>query len=113
MPNWCFNKIRITGNNIYQIKDLLRDHKSKVFSLTRVIHVPESDPNQTRIDKWGTKWDTSDDRIVLENKEEIEYIFDTAWSPPIPVIEALRKQFPKLYISAFFDEPAMEEAGYY
>ena len=64
---------------------------------------------------WGTKWnsyyceDHSDDCNLV-------YTFSTAWSPPEPVIEALRKIYTEdmgVSITAWFDEPAMEIGGYY
>lgn len=66
------------------------------------------------ITNWGTKWNSYDSEIVdHEIGERIEYTFDTAWGPPMAVIEALREQCPDFNISAFYDEPMMEAAGYY
>jgi hypothetical protein len=45
--------------------------------------------------------------------DQVEYTFSTAWSPPEGVIEKLREQYPDVSITAFFDEPGMEIAGYY
>ena len=52
-------------------------------------------------------------RITGTTEEYIVYLFDTAWSPPEPVIQALREKFEEVNITAFFDEPGMEIAGYY
>jgi len=41
------------------------------------------------------------------------YEFNTAWSPPVPLVYKIRARFPKLKISAFYDEPGVERAGYY
>jgi hypothetical protein len=63
---------------------------------------------------WGTKWDTSAEGVEVETDgESLVYRFSTAWSPPQPVIAVLREHFPDAAIIAFFDEPGMEEAGYY
>ena len=43
----------------------------------------------------------------------MEYTFSKAWSPPEPVIEKLRQLYPDVQITAFYDEPGMEIAGYY
>ncbi len=45
------------------------------------------------IRNWGTKWNACDPDWCLE--EGILY-FQTAWSPPIPVIEALAEKYPDL-----------------
>ena len=41
-------------------------------------------------ENWGTKWNASDGRV-----EGDHIAFNTAWSPPIPVIVALAKHFPQ------------------
>lgn len=45
------------------------------------------------IANWGTKWNAMD---VSENIEgtTVEFVFDTAWSAPFPVVQALAKKFP-------------------
>ena len=66
-----------------------------------------------RVDKWGTKWNSYNCEIVEHEDDYVVYTFDTAWGPPTGVIEALREQCPDFSISAFYDEPGMEMAGYY
>ena len=66
-----------------------------------------------RVNNWGTKWNSYSCELVEQEDDYVVYTFDTAWGPPTGVIEALREQCPDFHISAFFDEPAMEEAGYY
>jgi hypothetical protein len=63
-------------------------------------------------DNWDTKWNSSD-AMLSEDGDGLEYEFQTAWGPPVKVIEAIREQYPDLTISAFYDEPGMEIAGYY
>ena len=66
-----------------------------------------------RVNNWGTKWNSYDCFLEEEEDDYVVYTFNTAWGPPTGVIEALREQCPDFSISAFFDEPGMEEAGYY
>ena len=62
--------------------------------------------------KWGTKWDVaiSDDEkwgeteITGESATHISYRFNTAWSPPLPVIEELSVQHPELEITLEYEE---------
>lgn len=61
---------------------------------------------------WGTKWNTSH-ADMDSNADYARFEFNTAWSPPEPVIEALREKFPEAHITAFYDEPGMCVAGYY
>ena len=66
-----------------------------------------------RVNNWGTKWNSYSCEIQEQEDDYVVYTFDTAWGPPTGVIEALREQCPDFHISAFFDEPGMQEAGYY
>ena len=65
------------------------------------------------IANWDTKWDIAGSvQFEYEDSEQIEITFNTAWSPPESICHALRKMFPDLSVSWFYDEPGMEVAGY-
>lgn len=61
---------------------------------------------------WGTKWDVavydneeySDTEIMDEGSGFIIYKFNTAWSPPFPVIQTLSKQYPNLLVDLEYEE---------
>lgn len=61
---------------------------------------------------WGTKWPASD---ILISKEKINNIykitFNTAWSPPFPIIEKLGQMYPDLLFIFHYFEPNMLFAG--
>ena len=65
-----------------------------------------------RLAHWDTKWDAYDVAITDDDPDCLEIQFETAWSPPEAVCNALREQYPDLAISWFFDEPGCEIAGY-
>jgi hypothetical protein len=48
------------------------------------------------IEHWGTKWNAKGVQITRCQPEHVEINFDTAWSPPLPVIEQACKLFPEL-----------------
>ena len=62
--------------------------------------------------EWGTKWDVavydsekhSDTHLIHEEETKLHYYFQTAWSPPLPVIEALSLQHPELEITLRYEE---------
>ena len=62
--------------------------------------------------EWGTKWDVavydgekhSDTQLNHEEKTKLHYYFQTAWSPAIPVIEALSLQNPEVEITLDWEE---------
>lgn len=57
-----------------------------------------------RVNNWGTKWSVADVDLV-EKKGFIVYSFDTAWSPPEPVLCRLSEMFPDANILLSFYEP--------
>ena len=65
-----------------------------------------------RVQNWDTKWDAYDVEFVDVDPDQFEVTFNTAWSPPEAICNALREQYPDLSISWFYDEPGCELAGY-
>lgn len=47
------------------------------------------------IRRWGTKWNSIEPNIVDDGKALL-YDFDTAWSPPCPIVLEMSKKFPDL-----------------
>ena len=84
-----------------------------------VFHTTYDFPDGTNDDRWyswnninwGTKWDVDPDCDHFES-DSFECTFDTAWSPPEGIYNELRKRFPDVSISWFYDEPGMQFAGY-
>jgi len=56
------------------------------------------------IDNWGTKWDASVSEVVHDGDNEWRVTFDTAWSPPYPVIAASAEQHPNLHFWLDWEE---------
>ena len=140
MPNHCYNRVEIYGGGLDQIKEIKEKLKGKktCFDFNNIVPIPKelegtTSPNPEpdlfearRLRKeyghdnwydwccanWDTKWNSYTARLE-EEEDGLHYEFDTAWGPPIKVIEALRKQYPDLSITAFYDEPGCAIAGYY
>ena len=97
-----------------------REHKNpKTGEVSFVtMEFPKSGKNDSRwydwnISNWGTKWDINGSvEVDVEDEDQIEINFNTAWGPPVEVCEKLRDMFPELGFSWFYDEPGMETAGY-
>lgn len=124
MPNWCNNILRLeSGKPIQEFLEpyLIKDKEGYgeyEFDFNKIIPVPE-DLNITAqpatadkelqekyhlnlskhgyanwwdfcVDKWGTKW-TGEGHF---NHNETAFSFQTAWSPPMGVIEELAKKLP-------------------
>ena len=61
---------------------------------------------------WGTKWGLYSVEVKTEESERISYSFDTAWSPPEPVVKAMVQRFPSLTFDLSYFEGLMEYQGH-
>jgi hypothetical protein len=66
------------------------------------------------IKNWGTKWGSFNGSMEFDKKygDEVSYKFDTAWSPPAPILEALREKFPDVSIRWFYRIETWEACGF-
>lgn len=61
---------------------------------------------------WGTKWDVANSdedsypetELMTDEETKLQYSFNTAWSPPIPAIDKLSKQYPSLKLTLDYEE---------
>ena len=76
-----------------------------------------------RCQHWGTKWPACEVKITQDDTNFLEITFDTAWSPPEPICEALRSKYENkseqsysngLFISVnwFYELEGEEGCGY-
>jgi len=138
MPNWCSNRVYISGSaeDVVAFKTLVNGDKGEdTFSFQAILPCPQELLDVTeeapsdykdqlfldygyanwydwRVANWGTKWDTSDSYLDYADEESASWYFSTAWSPPEGIYNELSRRFPDLSISWFFDEPGMQIAGY-
>jgi hypothetical protein len=136
MPNWCSNYLQIETKTPKQFTKLIQgitNDSEQPLDFDRVIPTPKelletSAPNRTnakemkdkygyedwyefRVSKWGTKWNASDVDLQLTSPTSLSISFNTAWSPPIPVIEAIAEKYPFASISLEYYEEGMGFAG--
>ncbi len=134
MPNWCFNALNISVESPKQLQKLMQaitNDSEQPFDFNRIIPIPEelantSSPNKDnademkkkygfsdwydwRVTNWGTKWNASDVELDIETSQQIRIRFNTAWSPPTPVITKIAEKFPFAFITLDWEE----EGGYY
>ena len=57
-------------------------------------------------ESWGTKWDVDCD-LTLMDEYRMEFVFNSAWAPPIPWLEKVVKLFPNLFLLLTYNEPGM------
>lgn len=122
MPNWCENELTITGPE----KEIAAfvEYNGEDLDFNKYVPYPEHFTEMDRIaeqymkdhpddwmnrpkdgynsggyewciQNWGTKCNANQGSTTI-NPRSVFFSFDTAWSPPIPVVKAMSKQFPKL-----------------
>ena len=108
MPNWTTNEVTITAESKKDLKTFVKQIRSKdnPFDFDRIEPMPKNIFRGNLGDKerkehgknnwydwacenWGTKWNSCSTMAKRLSETEIFYQFDTAWSPPIPIWEAL------------------------
>lgn len=132
MPNHTTNRLTIDGSPeaVAAVLDAIRgtddDGNELVIDFDRVVPMPAAiretmrQPGEAvtqagaddwydwRITHWGTKWNAYWQELRDGNVIE----FDTAWSPPLPLIAALAAQHPAVrFTLEFADENCGEDAG--
>ena len=120
MPNWCENKVTVSGEpeQVKKFKEFVSDGKN-AFSFNKITPMPPELLNDERWHDWrnkhwGCKWDTGADEITVSEYDDdmVEYSFLTPWGPPEMICKKLRETFPDLHINWFYHEPLMLLVGY-
>ena len=129
MPNHVFNTLRVTGplEALNAFKEKAR-HDDDKFSYWNFKTPPQESldsgeyhatngfvagersgdtPNNwynlnTR--EWGTKWDAYDIYVEASAPKAFYAQFSSAWSPPLPVFEAMTEQHPDLEFDFSWEE---------
>jgi len=126
MPNWCYNKLKITGTKGEMAK-FKKDLNGKPLSFNKFVPMPPEiekslgNPGAVpewyswRCSNWGTKWDINPGDITTIRDEDnlILYEFDTAWSPPNEFIYRLAQLYPRLELSNVYQEEGEGFKGRY
>ena len=127
MPNWCWNHLEVTGDEIqlreFVEKSTINIERNDEFSFQGTHPMPKELEETTspsdkpnwydwRCDNWGTKWDACESYINHNDIDFFSVTFDTAWSPPIEWINYIMKDFPDLHFSLEYDEPGCAFGGH-
>lgn len=106
MPNNCGNTVTIIGH-----KEDLDLFAEKQLAFSHFYPPPENAEADWCNEQWGTKWDPYDITIERNGPNGIEFNFSTAWSPPIPFLKHLLKQYPRCWIKITYGECMAMFAG--
>jgi len=125
MPNWCNNELRVSGpaEDIARFKQQAQGHnpwnrpakdeKPSILNFHSLVPIPEhvlkagyaSAGHDWEVKHWGARWGACAVELVDEGVEYICYHFDTVWSPAVPFVKNLCKQWPSLTFILDYDEP--------
>ena len=130
MPNWCSNILRIFGpdEDVQRFKQQAagsspwehgEDQEQNILNFHSLVPVPPevlsagydvAGWDWERIN-WGCKWGANEPSLTDEWEGHLAYSFETAWVPPIPFLEKLAPQWPKLTFLLDYEEMSMEFKG--
>jgi hypothetical protein len=132
MPNWCENELTVQGDPAYltkiqeEVGGVDQDGAKLALSFATVVPCPAdtTDVRDWNITHWGTKWEIEEcptvwnirpvvrDNPLEADCDEIALYFNTAWSPPIPIVEALATRYPEADFTLRYCEMGCVFAGY-
>ena len=137
MPNWCWNHLEVTGDEIqlreFVEKSTINIEENDEFSFNGTYPMPEdlnitsgtqtqeekeqailneakygyTDWYHWRVAEWGTKWDACESHIDHNDINYFAVTFESAWSPPIAWIDNIMQDFPDLSFTLEYEEPGM------
>ena len=128
MPNWCENRIEITGPRdlISSIWDYATDEQTKSGLLDAMHPMPKELSGTTapsdggnwytwRIQNWGTKWDIDSEGLEFIDNEDgtacITGFAASAWSPPLEALSHFADAHEGVYAEVYYFEPGMAFVG--
>ena len=65
------------------------------------------------VENWGTKWPLYDFSPIDRTSTGIQVGFQTAWEPPLPIINKMSEEFPELLFTLTYIEEGVGFSGVY
>ena len=119
MPNWCENRIRISGST-EKINKLWEKVESDGLLNTlrpQPNNLEEYENIDWRLQKWGTKWEVNTQDLCVEDNgdgtSDIYGDFDSAWSPPLEAYIAFNKMNNGCEVEGWYSEFGCDYCGLY
>lgn len=125
MPNWCLNKLTVSHDDQNLVDKFIREYDAgrvcQVF-VPEPENIGDDELHGWRVSNWGTKWDIgadigSDieeqygDRSYVNQDGSVSCSFNSAWSPPVGLYNALVDL--GFSVNATYFEPGMSYCGVY
>jgi hypothetical protein len=110
--NWVTEAGITTSEDLvkYMLENKTADIDSAKIALDNIKNYGHKDWYSWSVDKWGTKWNAYDQ----VSNDDGSITFQTAWSTPYPVMEALSRKYPEAVICVrYADEDFGHNVGEY
>jgi hypothetical protein len=107
MPNICQNVVTIVGD-----EDVIQDLRRVEFDFQHIVPVsPPAGTTATELLRirdaiWGTQWPHTEYQEIRSGVNGYHITFNTAWTPPLQVLEALLRRYPTLWLKCAWHEEA-------
>jgi hypothetical protein len=106
MPNWCSNKIVVSGD-LTKFKTWLN---GEPLTLNKIVPMDQALLEgegwyDWRIENWETKWDV--EAVAEDLGDTMTFSFESAWAPPTIVFAKLAESFPEIKIVHSYLEEGM------
>ena len=119
MPNWCENRIKISGST-EKINKLWEEVESDGLLNTlrpQPNNLEEYENIDWRLQNWGTKWEVNTQDLCVEDNgdgtSDIYGDFDSAWSPPIEAYIAFNEADNGCEVEGWYFELGCDFCGLY
>ena len=119
MPNWCFNTVTLTHEDVSKVDALStvlskseESGESDVFNFLRPRPADQEDNwYDWNVSNWGTKWDICPTVFERDEDNRVRVDFETAWGPPIALYDFLTAEGWR--VEAYYEESGCGFCGKY
>ena len=119
MPNWCENRIKISGSTEKINKLWEKVESDGLLNALRPQpkNLEEYENIDWRLQKWGTKWEVNTQDLCVEDNgdgtSDIYGDFDSAWSPPLEAYIAFNQADNGCEVEGWYSEFGGDYCGLY
>lgn len=115
MPNWCFSTLDVAGP-ASEIKRFMNELRTKGYNDMDDQHnicrslIPQpknlSQEGQTdwQYDNWGSKWGDCNTEILSQEKNLVQFKFESAWGPLLEGFLRISRMFNLAFVYSFSEE---------
>ena len=115
MPNWCFNRVTVRGDNervakvVAAVRGRYGDGEECPLDFRRILP-PPPDVGSGEVtwcyEHWGTKWLPQYPHVENAGADgEFVVSFQSANTPPQDFVRVLSERFPDVRVELYYDQP--------